>query len=200
MRIITSDPQPGYRTCQRPRLEDPDWPGVALPEDCPVYVSSEPVDVVTVERIFTFADGGATMTPGGVMPDMPERSIIEVRPADGVSPECPACGWETCSFSLAPRVKYPKMHAHGGPDELVRRQRAGLSVVAAEAPDDDLEQRRVAALEQANALKARELALLEQRNGTHEGVEATLPASTPDSDAVPASGRSGTERARKARA
>lgn len=168
----------GYRTCGRPRVVDSaNWADdTVLTEDCPGYLESQPCRIVREEVFMTFADCGASPTPGFDIGQV-ERSTVRFLPADG-DWACPHCSFAPANFSLEPRTKYMS-RSEQSQDELRRRsmrseQQQAQQVTAAERQavaleklaEQGREQNRVAKLEEELAELRAQLAA--QANGHDE--------------------------------
>jgi hypothetical protein len=181
----------GWRVCASPRFRD----GLYYSDDqierwCPGRVP-EPVTVAVEESQFTFGEltGSFSQGPGEPNPYAVEKSSFAVKPLDGPA-EC-----VHCHGPAAFTVERPRSYTHisgQDPDELVRRDERGLSVSEQNMPaevvaNNALRERELAAQEQANALKARELALLERQalapgpavNGDADAEEVVEPEAPP---------------------
>lgn len=152
----------GYRTCGRPRVVDSaSWSDdTVLMDDCPGYVESEPVRILREEVILTFADNGASPTPGFDVNQV-ERSTVRYLPADG-DWSCPHCGFDTSNFSPEPRTRFAQL-SEQHPDELRRRSMRGEQ---REEKALSIEERQAAALEK--------LAAQAEENGRVAALEAEI--------------------------
>lgn len=187
MRVITSDPMPGYRTCGRPTIADQDYGDTVLPDDCPSYLESAPALIVREEVQYTFRDGGSDGSPG-MDHDSIERSVIRYLPADG-DWTCPDCGFEMSAFTLEPRPTYRHV-SDQNPEELRRRTLRQAEKTL------DVQTRQALALEalaagqqptaQLDALRA-EIADLRAQlaNGNGHDPEAPTPAARPRKRSTP---------------
>lgn len=180
-RVTRSDPMPGWRTCQRPRIYDPEHgPNGARDEDCPSY-ESQPCEIVKETVEWTFhddkSDGVAGMDHNAI-----SRSTERYLPADG-NWECPDCGHPMSDFNVIPRPTYRHL-SDSHPDELRRRtlrqdkqaetqlslqerQTAALEALAAQGQ----EARRITELEA-------QLAALTARLSHADGEDEESPAET----------------------